>query len=1413
MYKVGQAFILFVFCTICALSINAQISVTFDEALGAIICFHGGTYNLSLDGQSGGKNFYHDNAAATTKVEWNPGLSRWEVKRSTDLIAVNYSNTVSDPPCFNAGGWQSVHNPSPSFFKCVLTNITGANCDDLACEINITENTQSNCIDNGSNDYFTATVNASVTNGGVNYQVIVNGTQLGEDTPYGTSITVGNGTNGVIGTFLADGSSVYNIIVRDVDDNSCSMTYTTAVVQSCFIGPLADYVMGREKGTINTCSGSFADSGDLNSDYGNTEDDTLTFCSDDYRQISMSFVNFNIEENNDLLYIYDGPSVGSPQINGSPFSKYGANRSPGTITSMGTCLTFRFTSNNNTASLGWYAEIICNGTPDNFTTSDFWQGYPYNDLCPSAQIGGQVYNDIKNDGINDANDIGVQGAMVALYDNNGLITTTISDDNGEYLFNGLIDTIIYRIEFDVPYGLEVGAHGRESSSTVQFAKGNKCDVDLGVFDPANFCSATDPKWMIPCYINGSIFDPSNSSSTALATFDYSATGDAPAASYNNEIRTDQIGSTWGAAYKKSTKEIYLSAVLKRHSGMGPNGIGAIYSHVIGSSNSSTGLLYDFGNGAGAILRDAKRFPGNGNGVGEKGPCGACDNVDASTFGQIGQVGFGDLDISADEDTLYGVNLFDRKVYSISTNSPLAGSAIELPSQPWLNNSPCSNGIARPWALKVRRGVLYIGVVCDASSSGCNNAQKCNDLSAIVYSFNIKTKAWAQELSFPLNYYRNIYVAGSPFWAKWTDDYQTIKSYVKNKTDAQFGSPIFADIEFDDDGSIIMGFADRTTLQLGYQAPSPDQNAKKTGDRAFVHGDILRAYLNPNTGIFEIENNGVVGNRTSTNPHNKTGIGGKSFYWGDLWYGGPNNAGIGGLAMKWGSQEIMFSVADPKSSFSNGLIWMDNVTGKPNRSVEIYRGDAQGEASTFAKGSGVGDLEILCDPAPIEIGNYVWWDQDKDGLMDPSEYGISNVTIELYKDPDENTVNGANPNGDEFIIATTITDTFGRYVFSKTGNNNNLNLEVWMNGVTKVEANMVYQVRIPDFASDAGIIAFKKLFQIDTHMPTATENQGSNGKFRDNNGFLFQTHSISTIQTLNWGISDHSIDFGFKGIFNCIKPSVTLKANVPCVGESLDAVATVSGINPPFQYNWAGPNGFTSTNPSFIIDSATTLNQGTYYVTVTNNIGCFDTLKMDVYVHSLTSSGVVINNTCGNSNGNIDITAVGLEPMRFDWSHISGNDNQEDLSNLTGGEYEVTVYDANGCSETHEFTLEVINGPSITFNALIDESCGQGNGSIDLAINGETGIIWSHGATSEDVTGLSSGSYTVTVTNGICQTFATYSIGEIHPPSLSFSRLNSTCNLSNGSIDISTTNGTAPFTYNWDHIVGSDNIQDINNLAA
>ena len=120
---------------------------------------------------------------------------------------------------------------------------------------------------------------------------------------------------------------------------------------------------------------------------------------------------------------------------------------------------------------------------------------------------------------------------------------------------------------------------------------------------------------------------------------------------------------------------------------------------------------------------------------------------------------------------------------------------------------------------------------------------------------------------------------------------------------------------------------------------------------------------------------------------------------------------GGLLQLSNSTAIMSTAIDPYDDFSGGVVLSENTTGR-RRTVPAppgtdailetamgggytiydsgqYSGGPPTE-STFGKANGLGDLEAMCEPAPLQIGNYVWEDTDADGEQDPDENPIGGV---------------------------------------------------------------------------------------------------------------------------------------------------------------------------------------------------------------------------------------------------------------------------------------------------------------------------------------------------------------------------------------------------------------------------------------
>ena len=111
--------------------------------------------------------------------------------------------------------------------------------------------------------------------------------------------------------------------------------------------------------SITTCSGNFYDSGGVAGNYGNAQTLTMTFCpSTPGSAIRMDFSQFDLQNNADQMFIYDGPNVSAPQ-----FGTYSGTDSPGIVQATGTntsgCITIRFVSDTSVSAPGWAAAISC----------------------------------------------------------------------------------------------------------------------------------------------------------------------------------------------------------------------------------------------------------------------------------------------------------------------------------------------------------------------------------------------------------------------------------------------------------------------------------------------------------------------------------------------------------------------------------------------------------------------------------------------------------------------------------------------------------------------------------------------------------------------------------------------------------------------------------------------------------------------------------------------------------------------------------------------------------------------------------------------------------------------------------------------------------------------------------------------
>lgn len=253
--------------------------------------------------------------------------------------------------------------------------------------------------------------------------------------------------------------------------------------------------------------------------------------------------------------------------------------------------------------------------------------------------------------------------------------------------------------------------------------------------------------------------------------------------------------------------------------------------------------------------------------------------------------------------------------------------------------------------------------------------------------------------------------------------------------------------------------------------------------------------------------------------------------------------------------------------------------------------------------------------------------------------------------------------------------------------------------------------------------------------------------------------------------------------------------------------TASNGNMPYSYLWS--NGSTTA-------SVTGLGSGTYNVTVVDDDGCDATASETVSVPSGPSATAALTpvGCFGGNDGVINATVTGgTTPYSYLWSNGA---TTEDISGLTAGTYSGTITDDNGC--TFAVSNLVVSEPALlTLSASgTDVTCnGDGDGAVSLTVAGGTPLYsysWSNGATTQNLTGLSGGVYSATVTDeNSCTANSSVTVSEPSAISVTASSNDVTCNGDgDGSIDLAVTGGTTPYSYNWNNGAVTE---DLNNLSG
>ncbi len=287
-----------------------------------------------------------------------------------------------------------------------------------------------------------------------------------------------------------------------------------------------------------------------------------------------------------------------------------------------------------------------------------------------------------------------------------------------------------------------------------------------------------------------------------------------------------------------------------------------------------------------------------------------------------------------------------------------------------------------------------------------------------------------------------------------------------------------------------------------------------------------------------------------------------------------------------------------------------------------------------------------------------------------------------------------------------------------------------------------------------------------------------------------------------------------------------KTNVTCSGLNNGSINLIpSGGTPNYTYEWKNQLNQVIA----VTQNVANLASGSYSCTITDAKGCTFILN-NIPITAPTplvfdSENIIPVSTAIATDGSIEVVmSGGTQPYNYNWTKAGSSigTNSPQLNNLSVGNYDLLVTDANGCTITDSYLITVLQPLTATIQEITSIDC-NGNLTGSIKVNPTGGLppytfLWSNGANTATIAGLGANTYAVTITdaNTPQNSFtATYLLSEPSPLIInSITSNNINCFGSNsGSIDLDVSGGTAPYTFEWrdaTNTIVSTN-KDLNNL--
>ncbi|MBK9191533.1 MAG: PKD domain-containing protein [Crocinitomicaceae bacterium] len=209
----------------------------------------------------------------------------------------------------------------------------------------------------------------------------------------------------------------------------------------------------------------------------------------------------------------------------------------------------------------------------------------------------------------------------------------------------------------------------------------------------------------------------------------------------------------------------------------------------------------------------------------------------------------------------------------------------------------------------------------------------------------------------------------------------------------------------------------------------------------------------------------------------------------------------------------------------------------------------------------------------------------------------------------------------------------------------------------------------------------------------------------------------------------------------------------CYGQDNGVISvSVLGGAPPYEILWS--NGDNS-------EDIFGLEAGPYEIYVTDANGCFavESYTVEQPIESVVS--VYTESAVCGANDGVAYASVnnGTPPYNYIWPNTSGSASS--TGGLAPGVYNLMVIDGNTCLLQHDFVVNEVNGAIIVTDSISDPTCSGDLSAIYIStIGGDAPFTysWSNGSTSQDLTGVIPGEYSVEVEgNDGCSSFMIFNV--------------------------------------------------------